>query len=110
MKQTVNFADFLDAFHRCDRMDNFTYYGAHVLFSYLEQLEEVIGEEFELDVEALCCDYAEDTPEDIAKCYNIDISEREGYADAIRKTVIRYLEDNDALVGTTDTIIVYRQF
>lgn len=111
MKQTVTFADFRDAFRVCDRLSHFTYDGAKVLFEYLEQLEDDIGEEFELDVVALCCDYAEDTPESIAEDYNIDISDCDPDDDeAIEKTVIRYLEDEGAIVGTTDTTIVYRQF
>ena len=61
MKQTVNFNDFRDAFRAFDRMENFSYEGMQALFDYLEQLEEDTGEEIELDVIALCCDYSEAT-------------------------------------------------
>jgi hypothetical protein len=58
MKSTVNFSEFCDAFHKSER-DNFSYEGLRALFDYLEQYEEDCGEEIELDVIALCCDYTE---------------------------------------------------
>jgi hypothetical protein len=59
MKQTINIYDFEQAFKQHGRIDNFTYQGLKALFSYLEELEEDIGHEFELDVVAICCDYTE---------------------------------------------------
>ena len=59
MKQTVNFCDFQDAFYKMDRKDNFTYEGKRALFNWLEEYEEDYGEEIELDVIALCCEYTE---------------------------------------------------
>lgn len=59
MKQTVNVYDFRDAFQACNRADNFSYEGLTALFDYLEQYEEGTGEEYELDVIALCCDFTE---------------------------------------------------
>lgn len=59
MKQTVNNFDFHDAFKQMDREDNFSYEGLNALFDYLEQYEEDSGEEMELDVIAICCDFTE---------------------------------------------------
>ena len=59
MKQTVNVHDFREAFGTYNRADTFSYEGLGALFYYLEELEEDIGEEMELDVVALCCDYSE---------------------------------------------------
>lgn len=58
MKQTVNFSTFQTAFESI-RPDNFSYEGLTALFDYLEQLEQDCGEEFELDVIALCCDFSQ---------------------------------------------------
>lgn len=58
MKKTINFYDFSDAFRKADR-SNFTYSGLRALFEDLEEYEESTGEEVELDVIALCCEYAE---------------------------------------------------
>lgn len=60
MRQTINFSQFLDAFQSI-RPDNFTYRGLQALFDYLEDYEESAGDELELDVIALCCDFSEYT-------------------------------------------------
>ena len=59
MKQTVNFSEFCDTFRDMNRNDNFTYKGKRALFDYLEEYEESTGEEIELDIIALCCEYTE---------------------------------------------------
>lgn len=59
MKQSVSFYMFEDAFKRADRFDNFSYEARRALFDYLEELEQDLGEEIELDVIALCCEYQE---------------------------------------------------
>ncbi|MBK5247496.1 MAG: hypothetical protein JJE49_09560 [Peptostreptococcaceae bacterium] len=59
MKQTINESDFRTAFARMDRADQFSYDGLTSLFDYLEEMEEETGEQIELDVIALCCEYTE---------------------------------------------------
>jgi hypothetical protein len=59
MKTTVNEYAFTQAFTDMNRADNFSYAGLKALFAYLEEYEESTGEELELDVIALCCDYTE---------------------------------------------------
>ena len=73
MKQTSNLFQFREAF-RSLRPDNFSYDGLSILFDYFEQYEEDTGEEIELDVIAICCEWAEDSLENIASNYPIDIS------------------------------------
>ena len=58
MKQSINEYDFLKAFKEC-RPNNFSRAGLFALYDYLEQYEDDTGEEIELDVIALCCEYAE---------------------------------------------------
>ena len=58
MKTDVNFSTFQTAFENL-RPNNFSYEGLTALYDYLIQLEEDIGEEIDLDVIALCCDYSE---------------------------------------------------
>lgn len=76
----INFCMFQDAFRRCGRQEQFTYTAQRALFDYLEQLEADTGENIELDVIALCCEYAEATQcefedsypdEDIEDCEHI---------------------------------------
>ena len=59
MKRTINFYDFEGAFETDTYKDHFSYEGKKALFEYLEEYEESTGEEIELDVVALCCEYAE---------------------------------------------------
>jgi len=59
MKTTVNSSDFIDAFRaregRFYQMGG--YPGLHALFKYLSDYEDSTGEEIELDVVGLCCDW-----------------------------------------------------
>jgi len=67
MKTTITNSAFIDAFQSI-RPDNFSYNGLNALFDYLEEYEDSTGEEIDLDVIALCCDYTEyESLEDILK-------------------------------------------
>jgi hypothetical protein len=52
-------SSFVDSFRNMDRIDQFSYDGLQALFEYLEEYEEGTGEQIELDVIALCCDFSE---------------------------------------------------
>lgn len=60
---------FRDEFIRMGWGKNFTYEGSMALFKYFEQYEEDTGERIELDVIAICCDWAEYTPEELVSEY-----------------------------------------
>ena len=77
MKQSVTFTDFLDAFRAHGREDQFSYSGLRVLFNSLEEYEESTGEEIELDVISLCCDYCEYDADETIDNYSIDVSDCE---------------------------------
>ena len=106
MKQTINVSDFRDAFMRSGRGGQFSYEALGLLFDYFEHLEEDFGEEMELDVVAICCQYSEDTYQGIAKAYDIDI---EGLDEEEAMAAVRdYLEQNTTIVGTVgDDSFVY---
>ena len=59
MIQTINKSEFTSTFHRAGRGDQFSYEGLIALYDYLEDYEDSTGEQIELDVIALCCDYTE---------------------------------------------------
>jgi hypothetical protein len=106
MKTTVSRYDFERAFVDANRRDNFSYEGLNALFDYLEDYEEQTGEEIELDVVALCCDYSEDHPENIIMNYSIDV---EGLEDEEKMVAVRdYLNENTTLVGETAGGFVYQ--
>lgn len=109
MKTTVSRYDFERAFVDAGRKDQFSYEGLSVLFDHLEEMESDNGEEIELDVIALCCDYYEDTVKAIAENYSIDLSDCED-EDEERETVRDYLQDNATLAGETSDGFVYLAF
>lgn len=81
MKERVNFSDFCDRFHSHDRDGDFSYEGKRALFDHLEKLEEDTGEEIELDIIALCCDYTEyESLDELRENYN-DIESLEDLED-----------------------------
>ena len=59
MKTTINNSDFHDAFRKMNSENNFSYDGLNSLFNNFEQYEEETGEEIEIDVIAICCEYSE---------------------------------------------------
>ncbi len=110
MKQSINFSQFVDAFHAHARYDQFGYQALRVIFDYMEEYEESTGEELELDVIAICCDYTVQGHTGIAQDYSIDLSEADGDADAEEQIVLDYLNDHTMVLGQCDTGIVYQCF
>lgn len=96
MKITVDESLFIDRFVDYDRVGkgkNFSYAGCRALFEYLEELEDGNGEELELDVVALCCDYSEySTLEDAMADYGYDDE------DEFRDDCITLIEFNGGVI------------
>ena len=98
MKQSVSMYDFERAFKRYER-ENFSYDGLKALFEYLEEYEEGTGEEVELDVIALCCEYAE---YDSLKEYNDDYGTEYDEIDLI--------QDDTTLIKIDDERFIIQQY
>ena len=115
MIQTINLSDFRAAFHSMGRKDQFSYEGLGALFNYLEDIDP----DFDLDVIALCCEFSEDTVQDIAEHYGIDLSEcsdgvctasaygLKQVAKAETALVRAYLEENTSVVAELDGRFLY---
>ena len=103
MKTHVTLYDFEQAFKNMNRLENFSYPALRVLFEYFEQLEEDLGEEIELDVIAICCDYNELTFEEFVSQYNVgelvDI-----------EAIEHHCQDHGSFVGMTDTTVIFGGF
>ncbi len=70
MKQTVHLEDFRNNFQSL-RPNNFSYEALAAFYDYLTQYEDDTGEELDLDIIALCCDYTEyKSLEDFSKHYS----------------------------------------
>lgn len=102
--QKVSFEDFRDAFRNYNRLANFSYEGARVLFDFLEQLSDDTGENYELDVIGLCCEFSEMSEGEARQYYSIDPDE----------SVEDFLQDNTIVCGVFedggDTVYVFQQF
>lgn len=109
MKQTVYLDTFRNAFQEI-RPNNFSYEGLSILFDYFQEYEDSTGEEIELDVIAICCEYSEEPWQDIAESYDIDLSQYDDDEDRI-SAVQDYIQDHSQYCGITDDgSIVYAQF
>ena len=59
MITTINENDFIQAFKSMGRDGQFSFEALQELFKYYEEYEDSTGEKIELDVIAICCDWAE---------------------------------------------------
>jgi hypothetical protein len=118
MKQTINFSQFRDAFNGSQYQNNFSYDGKIALFDYLEELEEDTGEEIELDIIALCCDYTEyDSAFDAAKeCFAFEgmtfgkDGEELETAEEVELKAFKFLEDNTTVITCTNGHVIIQSF
>lgn len=102
-----NASQFRDEFRQCGRADQFSYEALGLLFDYLEDIDP----DHDLDVIALCCEYSEDSVEQIADWYGLEFSSiEEGDTDGERDHVLAYLQEHTSVVGVTSSGIVYAQF
>ena len=111
MKTTVNFYEFRDAFQSI-RPDNFSYEGLQVLFDALEEIEESSGQEMELDVIALCCDFSEMELKEVLDYYDITDEELtdDNEVEMLGLATV-YLSDNTFLCGVTSlNTFVFQDF
>ena len=73
MIRTIDNIEFVDAFRKMGRTDNFSFRGLVALYEYLEMLEDDTGQPIELDVIALCCEFTEyDNLEEFQADYSED--------------------------------------
>jgi len=79
-----------------------------LIFDYIEDYEDSTGEQVELDPVGICCEWCEQTPEDIAMAYNLEICVSE---ENTLQAVLDYLHDETLVAGVTDAgNVVYVQF
>lgn len=106
MHITVNSTMFVDAFHSMGREDQFSLPALYALFNYLEDLEQDSGEEMELDVIAICCDYTEyKTALEAAREYGYeselnaeDFEDREEYECELENDACDFLKENTTVI------------
>ena len=113
MKKTVSKSDFINQFVIMHRFGNFSYEAMGILFDYFEQYEEDCGEELEMDIVAVCCEYSEDSADSIAAKY-MDVKDcaefKELSEDEQINGIREYLNEKTTIVGETPTGFLYVQF
>jgi len=102
MHTTITHASqFRDEFRACGRAEQFSYEALGLLFDYFEDN----APDMELDCIAVCCDYAEESVDEIMASYGIEATD----ASEERKMheVMEWLQNHTQVVGCTPTGIVY---
>ncbi len=105
MKATVTKHDFIDAFLHYEREHNFSYEGRSALFDYIEELEEDTGEEMELDIIGICCDFSE-YKSAIACIDDCGYNWQPDADDRTEDGALEYLRDNTSVVEFDCGIII----
>ena len=116
LKTTLASSDVVHMAGQSGRLDSFGYRGWRVLADYLENVSDNIGEDIEIDIIGICCDYsmAESTAEYVTE-YGIpgnltseeweDLSEDEKLEE-----IEKFLLDNTLLVHISDDMIIWQSF
>lgn len=98
----ADFNDFENAFRRADRQNQFSRVGLYALFQYYDDLSDDTGENIELDVIGICCEFSE----------FVDIAElREAYKHLDRNDeddegFLQYLQDRTTVIPADDGYLV----
>tara|TARA_R100000008_G_scaffold36232_1_gene20662 strand:+ start:261 stop:560 length:300 start_codon:yes stop_codon:yes gene_type:complete len=93
IKEELTLSYFMDRFNKV-RPKNFSYEGLEALYNYLEQLSEDTGEDIELDVIAICCEYTEyDSLEEVLNDYNLETRQ-----DLEDRTIVIDIPNSKALI------------
>lgn len=105
-----SFSQFMDCVPK-SRVDQFSYYGWECIFDYIESVSDDTGENIELDIVSICCEYCEYTNvDDFVKDYGFEFSD-DGLDDDEKLEEIRdYLNDNTTLFNCEDDCILFVNF
>ena len=106
MYQRISKYDFTEAFKTMGRSGQFSYEGLQALFDYLEDYEEDTGKSIELDVIAICCDYAEyDSALEAAEESGFTPDEEDD-SEEQEEAAIDYLNDRTTIINVGGGIII----
>jgi predicted ArsR family transcriptional regulator len=105
----VTKSSFIDAFKLSSRKDQFSYEALEAIFEYLEDYSNDTGENVELDIVAICCEWVEMTWQEVADQYNVDLSQCTDDDERI-DAVEEYLQDETHSVRLSDDSFVFVSF
>jgi hypothetical protein len=117
--QTVDLSDFRRAFRDHGRSDQFSHEALELLFDHFDQTSDDIGEPWELDVIAICCDFSEyDSAREAAEeqGWDCDVDpedfedDAEGYQEAVDEAAVDWLQDRTTVLELDDGGVVIQAF
>jgi hypothetical protein len=95
MIDRVTKSDFHDRFQAMGRGEQFSYEAKNALFDWLEEYEDSTGEQVELDIIALCCEYSE--MDDLGD-YNSQYEPVECIEDIDELTIVIRIDGSDGFI------------
>ena len=107
--QTIAQGDFINAFEQSSRKDQFSSEALEAIFNYLDTISEETGQDIELDIVAICCEWAEMTWQEVAMSYDIDLAHCDDDDERIGE-VEDYLSRNTQFCELSDGNFVFIQF
>lgn len=111
--QELNKEWFCDRFKEMGRGDNFSYEGLCALYDYFDEYSDETGEDFKLDVIAICCDWYEASEEELLReyCHEIEqYNEDNGGEIDPESLVIDFMNDNTFTIVLDNGNILYQAF
>ncbi len=114
--ETINSSDLYNMACRMDRGNNFGYDGWLAIGDYLEQLSDDLGENIEVDIVGICCEYSmaesvSDWWEECGDYSDINLDEWEEMDEEEKLEAIEeYLQDNTSIVCCDEDCIIWQTF
>lgn len=119
MIQTVDSSDLYHLACRMNRGDNFGHNGWRAIGDYLEELSDSTGEDVEIDIISICCDYSmaesvEDAYMQYDHLHGVDLPEEEAWEEMEEEekleTIGAFLQYRAAVVTLEDDLIIWQAF
>ena len=114
--ETINASDLYNMACRMGRGHNFGYSGWLAIGDYLEQLSDDTGENIEVDIVGICCEYSmaesvEEFWQEYGKYSSIDADDWEEMDDEQKLEAIEeYLQNNTSIVCCEENCIIWQVF
>jgi hypothetical protein len=114
--ETIYASDLYHMAFRMGRGHNFGYNGWNAIGEYLEQLSDDLGEDVEIDIVGICCDYS--MSEDVGDWWkeygvysDIDADEWEEMDEEEKLEAINdYLQEKTSVVICEENLIIWQAF
>ena len=109
MKNTITGSEFIDSFDKMGRGDSFSYKGFQSLYEYLTIMEEATGEEIELDVVAIDCDFAEyGSALEAAEDFGWDTDDEDADDEETEAGALEFLKANTTVIIEGEGFIIIK--